>query len=370
MTPRALISLLYNGSKAVDVLQAALDLGLLDALDPGPVAVGRLSDRFGLVAVRVHKLLDCLESLGLVEPARPRPRELREAEYRAVPGLRVAVEDVLGPASIERDRDGHPWTVLHGRLPEILRGDFGMPEEAFSWPPADEAHVASFEHSMAAGLGPFIESFRFNATRLWGGRDRVRLLEVGGGDGSLAAHLLTGTPGLAIDVYNLPAVGPLVDRTRSALDCGPRLGFVGGDFLTEPLPTGYDALSFVRVLHDWPSATAQQLLWKGFQALEPGGRVIISEEFRTPERLARQFFWSYFLIGVDSCSSMLRELNDYADLLDRVGFSDLEIPARSRSCWRPSRTLPRRGPGAASLVITRPPGAPDPGLEQTRPRSE
>ncbi|PZF82341.1 methyltransferase [Jiangella anatolica] len=350
MTPRALISLLYNGSKAVDVLQAALDLRILDALDPGPVTLGELSDRLGLIPGRLYKLLDCLESLGLLEPARPRPGERRE--YRAVAGLREAVDDVLGPASIERDRDRHPWTVLHGRLPEVLRGDFGMPDEAFSWPPADEAQIASFEQSMAAGLGPFVESFRSNAPRLWGGRERVRLLDVGGGDGTLAARLLPGTPGLTIDVYNLPAIRPLVDRTRSALDCGSRLGFVGGDFLTEPLPTGYDAMSFVRVLHDWPAETAHQLLRRGFQALAPGGRVMISEEFRTPERLARQFFWSYFLIGVDSCSSMLRELSEYAGILDLVGFSDIEIL-----------------PGPVEILLATKPGT-APGLEQTQPRSE
>lgn len=325
MTPRALISLLYNGSKAIDVLQASLDLGLLEALDPGPVTLGELSDHFGLLPGRLHKLLDCLESLGLVEPGRPRPAELRRLEYRAVAGLRAAVADVLGPGSIERDRDRHPWTVLHGRLPEVLRGDFAMPVDAFDWPPAGAEQFASFEQSMAAGIGPFAESFRLNAARLWGSRERVRLLDVGGGDGTLAAQLLPTNPGLAVDVYNLPAVRPLVERTRSALGCDSRLGFVGGDFLTEPLPTGYDALSFVRVLHDWPSATAEQLLRKGFQALGPGGAIMISEEFRTTERLAQQFFWSYFLIGVDSCSSMLREREEYADLLDRAGFTDIVV---------------------------------------------
>ncbi|GAB3744528.1 methyltransferase [Microlunatus parietis] len=325
MTPRALISLLYNGSKAVDVLQAALDLGILEALDPGPVRLGELSDRFGLVPGRLHKLLDCLESLGVVEPVRPRAAEVRRLEYRAVAGLLAAAADVLGPASIERDRDRHPWTVLHGRLPEVLRGDVAMPAEAFDWPPSGPEQFVSFEQSMAAGIGPFVESFRLNTTRLWGGRERVRLLDVGGGDGTLAAHLLPANPGLAVDVYNLPAVRSLVERTRSALGCGSRLGFVGGDFLAEPLPTGYDALSFVRVLHDWPSATAELLLRKGFQALAAGGTIMISEEFRTAERLAQQFFWSYFLIGVDSCSSMLRELDEYAELLGRVGFSDIVV---------------------------------------------
>jgi hypothetical protein len=51
----------------------------------------------------------------------------------------------------------------------------------------------------------------------------------------------------------------------------------------------------------------------------------LREEFRTLDRLAMQFFWSYFLIGVDSCVSRLREINFYTDLLRDVGFHDIEI---------------------------------------------
>src|SRR5207244_3338198 len=91
-------------------------------------------------------------------------------------------------------------------------------------------------------------------------------------------------------------------------------------FCAEPLPTGYDAISFVRVLHDWPDDTSRMLLEKAYAALPSGGRVIICEEFRTPDRLAIQFFWSYFLIGVDSCVSRLREADLYLEALRGVGF--------------------------------------------------
>src|SRR6185369_1663932 len=111
--------------------------------------------------------------------------------------------------------------------------------------------------------------------------------------------------------YNLPAVAPLVERRRRESPAAARLGFVADDFLADALPHGYDALSFVRVLHDWPAVTARELLGKAFTALAPGGRLFICEELRTHERLAIQFFWSYFLIGVDSCVSRLREADAY-----------------------------------------------------------
>ena len=139
------------------------------------------------------------------------------------------------------------------------------------------------------------------------------------------------------------------------------LGFVGGDFLTEPLPTGYDALSFVRVLHDWPTPITRRLVEKAYHALPPHGLLLICEEFRTPERLALQFFWSYFLIGVDSCVSRLREIEFYTDLLQEVGQFAVEL--------RHGFHEPRPTASGAQVVGVRF-GLQRPGVPQLRPAGQ
>lgn len=322
LTPRGLLHLLFNGARAVDVVETAYNLGMLEALEAGPVTLGALSQKYGMVPLRLYKFLDCLESLGLVRREQTTDA-LVEARYTAVPGLRAAAEKVVGPASLERDRERYSWKELHGKLPAVLRGEHSMPRDSFDWPPATPEQVAGFEASMAAGLGPILEVFRVHGAKLW--QSGQRLLEVGGGDGTLAAHLLEQNPGLTVDVYNIPATEPLVARTRDKHGLGKRLGFVGGDFLAEPLPKGYDALSFVRVLHDWPSETARHLMKAAYEALPSGGRIFICEEFRTPERLTAQFFWSYFLMGVDSCVSRLREVEYYLQGLRELGFKTPEV---------------------------------------------
>ncbi|MEU1810742.1 methyltransferase [Micromonospora sp. WMMD1076] len=322
LSPRALMSLLANGPKAMDVLETALGTGLLDALEPGPASLGELAARFDVRPLRLYKFLDCLESLGVVERSEPGD-DIAMTTYRAVPGLRDAVTAVVGPGAVERDRDRYPWRLLHGRLAESLRGEVSMSDDDFAWPPKTDEQTADFERSMAVGLGPVIETMHRNAGRLW--PDRRRLLDVGGGDGTLAARILDDAPGLRADVYNLPAVAPLVEATRTRTGHADRLRFVGGDFFAEPLPTGYDAMAFVRVLHDWPNDVARRLVEKAYAALEPGGLLVICEEFRTPDRLAMQFFWSYFLIGVDSCVSRLREVEFYTGLLKEVGFDRVAV---------------------------------------------
>ncbi|ADO75315.1 methyltransferase [Stigmatella aurantiaca] len=321
-SPRALLHLLYNSARALDVVQTAREMGLLEALEKGPVTLGELSTRHGLVPGRLYKFLDCLESLGLVQREQTTDA-IVEARYTAAPGLSAAAEAVVGPHSLERDREKYNWGALYGHLPEVLRGERSMPRESFDWPPSTPEQVAGFEASMAAGLGPILEVFRTHGGKLW--RPGQKLLEVGGGDGTLAARLLEEHAGLAVDVYNLPSTEGLVTHTREKHALGGRLGFVGGDFLREPLPRGYDAISFVRVLHDWPAETARALMKAAHAALPPGGRLLICEEFRTPERLAAQFFWSYFLMGVDSCVSRLREVQFYLKALTDLGFQQPEV---------------------------------------------
>jgi hypothetical protein len=308
VTPRALLSLLFHADKALDLVGTAHALGMLPKLDAGPVPLRVLAEAYGARPLRLYKFLDGLESLGLVKRTQPTD-DVLDAEYTSTEPLVPAVEAVLGERSIERDRNTYPWRELHGRLPDVMAGKL---DARFAWPPATAAEVAGFEASMAAGCPPIIEALRASRDAVFG--PAKRWLDVGGGDGTVASALAA--PGLHIDVYNLPAV----ERCMK-----PGVGFVGGDFLAEPLPTGYDVLSFIRVLHDWPADIARMLITKAHAALPPNGRLVITEEFRTRDRLAVQLFWTYFLIGVDACQSRLREVTWYVEALGRAGFTDIRV---------------------------------------------
>ena len=317
MNARSLLALLFNADKALDLLQTARALGLLERLDAGPVTLGELAGAVNARPLRLYKFLDGLESLGLVE-RRQQSDDLLAAEYVSVEPLTPAVEAVLGERSIERDRDRYPWREIHGRLGEILSGDL---DARFAWPPVTEEDVRGFEQSMAAGCGPISEALIAANGEIFGAGKRW--LDVGGGDGTVAEAVLRADPRLSCDVFNLPAVAPLVEERAAGL--AGRLGFVGGDFLAGPLPGGYDVLTFARVLHDWPADVARMLLKKAKDALPPGGRIAICDEFRNRDRLAVQFFWTYFLIGVDACTSRLREAAWYTEALAELGFTDIQV---------------------------------------------
>lgn len=332
-TARSFLSLLFNASKGLDVVSTALDLGILEALDGGPVTLRALCDQTGARPNRMYKFLDCLESMGLVLRTQLDDDRL-ETSYRSAEPLCEAARAVLGPASIERDRDRYDWRVIFERLPAVLRGE--LSNETFTWPPATEDQVRSFEASMSAGCPPIVESFLAARSHIFVGDGPCRWLDVGGGDGTLALGVLDAVPSVSADVFNLPSTGELVmERARKSPHEG-RLRVVPGDFFADELPGGYDVVSFVRVLHDWDESRARTLLAKGVRALAPGGRLVICEEFRTRERLAVQFFWTYFLMGVDACESRLRDVEFYVRELRQLGYAHTSIV-----------------PGAFDLVVAR-----------------
>jgi DNA-binding MarR family transcriptional regulator/SAM-dependent methyltransferase len=312
------MSLLFNASKGLDVITTALELGILEALDAGPITLGELCDRTGARPNRMYKFLDCLESMGLVV-RRQVVDDRRQADYVSSEPLSDAALAVLGPASIERDRDRYDWRVIHDRLPAVLRGE--LSNETFTWPPATPEQVRSFEASMAAGCAPIVSSFLGARGEIFGAEKPSRWLDVGGGDGTLAIGVLDAVDHVTADVFNLPAAGDLVAERARASGHAARLGLVSGDFFADELPGGYDIISFVRVLHDWDESKARVLLAKAARALAPGGKLVVCEEFRTHERLAVQFFWTYFLMGVDACESRLRDVDFYLRELRALGFS-------------------------------------------------
>ena len=95
---RGLFSLLWNGDKAIEVIQTAHGLGLLARLDAGWCTLGALAADSGAVPGRLYKLMDCLESLGLVE-RRDGGDAIEETSYRAksIEGVSTTTAGFTGP---------------------------------------------------------------------------------------------------------------------------------------------------------------------------------------------------------------------------------------------------------------------------------
>ena len=108
------------------------------------------------------------------------------------------------------------------------------------------------------------------------GRHR-RLLDIGGNSGEFALQVCRRNPELRATVVDLPLVCRIGRAHVAREPEGPRIAFVEGNALADPLPGGFDLVSFKSVLHDWPEKDAQHLIQQASGSLEKGGTLLIFE---------------------------------------------------------------------------------------------
>ena len=103
---------------------------------------------------------------------------------------------------------------------------------------------------------------------------------------------------------------------------GSRIGFVKGDVRNDPLPAGYDLVSFKSMLHDWPAEQAKSFVAKAAKALEPGGTLLVFE--RGPLRV-REAAPAFSLLPILLFFRSYRPSTEYVTMLQELGFRDIEV---------------------------------------------
>ncbi len=103
-----------------------------------------------------------------------------------------------------------------------------------------------------------------------------RVLDVGGGDGSLLQHILQRHDHISGAVYDLPGACASAEETfhRSGLD--GRAWTVQGSFF-DPIPAGYDVYVLSLVLHDWNDEDTVRILQRCREAAGAHGRILVIE---------------------------------------------------------------------------------------------
>ena len=103
------------------------------------------------------------------------------------------------------------------------------------------------------------------------------VLDVGAGKGRFASELALYAQHLQLKLFDLPPVLELAKANFQSKGLLERLSLCPGNFLHDPLPTGADLVTLVRVAHDHPDEVVQQLLQKIYDALPVGGALLLAE---------------------------------------------------------------------------------------------
>ncbi|MBA3754627.1 MAG: methyltransferase, partial [Nitrospira sp.] len=100
--------------------------------------------------------------------------------------------------------------------------------------------------------------------------------DIGCAQGGVAVEIVLAQPHLTGQGMDLPAVRPVFEAYARARKVEKRLTFHSGDFFKESLPST-DVLIMGHVLHDWDLEGKTLLLRKAYDALPPGGALIVHE---------------------------------------------------------------------------------------------
>ncbi len=102
------------------------------------------------------------------------------------------------------------------------------------------------------------------------------VLDLGCAKGGLLVQLAEAHSHLRGTGFDLPAARDAFERHVRSAGLDRRVGFVGGDFFSDALPSA-DVITLGHILHDWGLAEKRQLLAKAHDALPTGGAVIVFE---------------------------------------------------------------------------------------------
>lgn len=257
----------FWGSK---VLLSAVELGLFTELAVRPLDAETLTKRLGLHERSARDFFDALVALGLLRRVGARYANTREtAQFLD----RTKPSYVGGMLEMANARLYRFW----GHLTEALRT--GRPqneaktgEDFFGALYADPRRLEGFLKAMT-GLSR--ETGRAIARTFPWKRHRT-YVDVGCAQGGVAVEIALAHRHLTGGGMDLPAVQPVFDRYVKEKGLDKRLRFHPGDFFRDPLPTA-EVIIMGHILHDWNLDEKLMLLRKTYEALPPGGAVIVHE---------------------------------------------------------------------------------------------
>jgi hypothetical protein len=108
-----------------------------------------------------------------------------------------------------------------------------------------------------------------------------RILDVGGGRGTVVRALLTRFPDLRCGLFDLPAVADRAGQSFVADGLSDRCTVEAGSFF-ETIPPGYDTYLLKHVLHDWNDEKCILILTNIRRAIADGSRLLVLEHIVPP----------------------------------------------------------------------------------------
>lgn len=283
VSPDAIIQLGF-GFMGAKTLLSAVELGLFTELaSHGPLDADALGTRLGLHPRGARDFFDTLVALRVLDRADGKYVNTKAAALFLDRHKPTYVGDRLTHAN---DRLYHFWGSL------TLALQTGQPQseakhgcgDLFSQLYMDPERLKVFLEAMT---GNTLRSAQAIAAKFPWSKYRT-FVDIGAAEGALAVGVASAHPHLTGSGFDLAGVRPHFEAYVAAHGMRDRVGFLEGDFFIDRLPQA-DVLVMGHILHDWNLEQKQALIAKAYDALSPGGVLVIYEAMIDDDRRENAF---------------------------------------------------------------------------------
>lgn len=272
-SPRRVLDL-ASGYEPALILEAAVRLGVFDVLDERPMPLADVAARTRASERGVRAILNALVGLHLLD---------RFGDLYALTDESAAYLVTRSPA-YQGYMCKHVSRLLLPRwakLTDVARTGkpaIGVNEQADGgtffrefvediFPMSYEAAQALAAHLRAAdAAGP------------------VGVLDVAAGSGVWGVALAEASPHVRVTAVDWSAVLPVTRRVAERRGVAGQFRFVEGDLMSADLGSGHRVATLGHILHSEGEARSRQLLGRVFDALAPGGTVVVAEFIANEDR--------------------------------------------------------------------------------------
>ena len=254
-----------SGFMASKHLFVANEVGLFQRLAEGPSTLDGLSDRIGIPQRTIRILADAMVALGFVERQgdhyRNGPVAATFLSGSTPTDLRPFLRfwnHISYPAWIQLETSVRTGDGAVGHLSEELGKIFSEGVEAIT-AGAAEALATTYNFSQ-----------------------HQRVLDLGGGTGSFLLAVLRHHAGLQTTLFEVPAVAALARKRIVNTPLEERVQVVEGDFFTDPIPDGHDAILLANVIHLFSPEHNLALLRRIRERVPDGARLLLVDFWTDP----------------------------------------------------------------------------------------
>lgn len=160
----------------------------------------------------------------------------------------------------------------------------------------------------------------------WGNFEGVqRLLDIGGGSGCFCITLAHRYPEIRFTVMELPVVCKVTEEYIAHYRLQNQINTLAADMFKDPLPTGYDAIFFSNIFHDWNRERCLFLGKRSFEALPSGGHIYAHEIMLTDTEDGPLTVASYSIIMMLVHEGSLFTVGELTELIEKCGFEDISM---------------------------------------------